>query len=178
MPWRTATPTPQIKWKAVTSCSALESARMWVVFFNPFVLPWEISRETDASWLHPAIAVIVYKVSGNSSRHPMGRLEEGDTNSTARQTKSYWTTTAKVRDIISFKAKRCHSELSCLQLNAHTQKTNWKKKKKVSSPKLLWFLLSWSQRSLNFLGQQNNANSHFSDALEPSWRMRKFVRGL
>jgi len=55
-PWRTASLTLQIKWKAVTNCSALESARVWVDFFHPLVLPWGIRREKQ---MHPDCVLLL-----------------------------------------------------------------------------------------------------------------------
>lgn len=39
------------------------------IFFHPLVLPWGIRRETDASWLHPAIAITVCR--DGEETHPV-----------------------------------------------------------------------------------------------------------
>lgn len=93
-------------------------------------------------WLHPATAITVHGDTnapwGDSYWHHMGRLEEGDTNSTAWQAKFSWAIAAKVTVIFSLKAKYYHSKLSCLPLNVHSQKIIWKK---LSNPRTLWFLI-------------------------------------
>ena len=89
-PQRTAPPSLQIKWKAVTS--ALQSARVRVFFTLSSCLGelGEINRCTGQHfWLHPATAITVRSDAkapwGGSYWHYMGRLEEGDTNSMAQQ---------------------------------------------------------------------------------------------
>lgn len=151
---------------------------------HSLVLPLCIRRDKQmhtATFL-PATAITVHSDTNapwDSYWHYMGRLEEGDANSMARQAKFSWAITAKVRVIFSLKAKYYHSEQSCLPLNVHSQKIIWKKIKQPQTTLIPALPISpLTQRSLNSPGQWNNTNSHFSDALEPSRRMRKFVREL